>query len=91
MKTVESRLKKVREILYSVNASLDDIREMGLATGDDRIVNEAMNLIDSVVQANRILSDIICSSSYEIEKEIQRIREICRTFLDDTEGFDATP
>ena len=91
MKTVESQLKEARDILCSVNISLDDIREMGIAAHDWQIADKAERIIGSVAKANRILSDIINSSNDRIEKEIQRIREVCRIFLDDTEGFDATP
>lgn len=91
MKTVESQLAEVRKILYSVNNSLDDIREMALAANNNQIEYEATNLIGSVNRANSILSDIINFSSGRIEQEIRRIRQTCRAFLDDTEDFDATP
>lgn len=91
MKTTIEQIKEARKNLYAVNCRLDDIRHFAYDGTPDQVYNSVMEIIGMVVGVNGILSDIIDSGDSGIDEEIQRVRQLCRIFLDDTEAIDATP
>lgn len=91
MKTTIDQIKAARKKLCDVNCHLDDIRDLAYDGTPDQVYNKVMEIIGMVVGVNKILSGIIDSGDSGIDKEIQRVRQLCRAFLDDTEDFDATP